>query len=54
MPDGSVLKGGQGNYPFDDIFGAGLKGRAEETKMPDSAANAMISQSFSGLFGAPG
>lgn len=53
MPDGSVLKGGQGNYPFDDIFGAGLKGRAEETKMPDSAANAMISQSFSGLFGAP-
>ncbi|MBL7720905.1 MAG: hypothetical protein JNK98_02820, partial [Chitinophagaceae bacterium] len=53
MPDGSVLKGGQGNYPFDQIFGGGLKGRAEETKMPDSAANAMVSQSFRGLFGAP-
>ncbi len=53
MPDGSVLKGGQGNYPFDDIFGSGLKGRIEETKMPDSAGNAMITGAFTGLFGAP-
>ncbi|MFZ9388583.1 MAG: hypothetical protein ACO25B_11950 [Chitinophagaceae bacterium] len=53
MPDGSVLKGGQGNYPFDDIFGSGLRGRAEGTNMSDSAANAMITRSFTGLFGAP-
>ncbi len=53
MPDGSVLKGGQGNYPFDYIFGNGLKERIEQTKMPDSAANAMITGAFTGLFGAP-
>jgi hypothetical protein len=53
MPDGSVLKGGQGNYPFDAIFGGSLKGRAEGTQMPDSAANAMITGAFTGLFGAP-
>ncbi len=53
MPDGSVLKGGQGNYPFDDIFGNGLKRSVEERKLSDSAANAMVSGSFRGLFGAP-
>lgn len=53
MPDGSVLKGGQGNYPFDYIFGSGLKRAAEELKLSDSAANAMVSGSFQGLFGAP-
>ena len=53
MPDGLVLKGGQGNYPFDDIFGGGLKASIEESKMPDSAAIAMLSRSFNGLFGAP-
>lgn len=53
MPDGSVLKGGQGNYPFDDIFGGGLRGRAEGSNMPDSTANTMITRAFTGLFGAP-
>lgn len=53
MPDGSVLKGGQGNYPFDFIFGSGLRRGIEEGQMKDSAANAMITGSFTGLFGAP-
>ncbi len=53
MNDGSVLKGGQGNLPFDDLFGAALKNRAEKMKMSDSAANAMVGGSFLGLFGAP-
>jgi len=53
MPDGLVLKGGQGNYPFDKIFGGGLLANIQENKMPDSAASKMLSQSFRGLFGAP-
>jgi hypothetical protein len=52
MPDGSVLKGGQGNFPFDDGFGWGLKKTINDEKMNDSAATAMLSESFIGLFGA--
>jgi hypothetical protein len=53
MPDGLVLKGGQGNYPFDDLFGGGLKAGIEGMKLNDSAASAIVAGSFSGLFGAP-
>ena len=53
MPDGIVLKGGQGNYPFDDMFGGGLMANIQGSKMPDSAASMMLSGSFNGLFGAP-
>ncbi|QNA43911.1 hypothetical protein [Lacibacter sediminis] len=53
MPDGSVVKGAQGNYPFDKIFGGGLLANIQESKMADSAASVMLSQSFRGLFGAP-
>ncbi len=53
MSDGTVLKGGQGNFPFDDLFGGGLKAQVERMKFPDSVANIMVSRSFRGLFGAP-
>ena len=52
MPDGSVLKGGQGNFPFDDSFGWGLQKTIADEKMNDSAAIALLSQSFYVLFGA--
>ena len=54
MSDGTVLKGGQGNFPFDDLFGGGLKGQVEKMKMTDSVASMMVSRSFRGLFGVPG
>lgn len=53
MPEGSLLKGGQGNYPFDDSFGWGLQKTIKDEKMNDSTAVAMLSESFTGLFGAP-
>lgn len=53
MPDGSLLRGGQGNYPFDDSFGWGMKKAIDDQKMNDSAASAFLSESYTGLFGAP-
>ena len=53
MPDGSVLKGGQGNSPFDYSFGLSLKNTAEQRKLPDSIANQMVQGAFNFLFGAP-
>lgn len=53
MPDGSVLKGGQGNSSFDKNFGLSLRARALQTNMPDSAANQMVQNQFKFLFGAP-
>ena len=52
MPDGLVLKGGQGNFPFDDLFGFGLQKDIDKEKMSDSAATALLSEAFTGLFGA--
>lgn len=53
MPDGSILKGGQGNSSFDKNFGLGLRAQALQRKMSDSAANQMVQRQFWFLFGAP-
>lgn len=53
MPDGSILKGGQGNSSFDKNFGLGMKARVMQSGMPDSAANQMVRGQFMFLFGAP-
>ena len=53
MPDGSILKGGQGNSSFDKDFGLGMRDRALQRGMSDSAANLMVQNQFMFLFGAP-
>jgi hypothetical protein len=53
MPDGNILKGGQGNSSFDKTFGTSLKIGAIQRKMSDSVANEMVRRQFKFLFGAP-
>ncbi|WP_228850911.1 hypothetical protein [Aegicerativicinus sediminis] len=52
MPDGGILKGGQGNYPFDQSFGNSIRSALINPSVPDTMKT-HIGQRFSGnLFGA--
>ncbi len=50
MPDGTLLKGGQGNYPFDQNFGADLQARIDSPTLPDSLKDQMVRGSGIGLY----
>ncbi len=52
MPDGSILKGGQGNYNFDQNFGANIQRALENTQFPDSLKSIIGIQFGQGLFNA--
>jgi cytochrome c2 len=53
MPDGSVLKGGQGNFPFDQYNAAGFVYDQDIKKQPDSSVEKSFYQLNRLLFAAP-
>jgi hypothetical protein len=53
MPDGDILKGGQGNYPFDQVFGQRLNDRMNNPSIPDSIKSDDTKYAGMGLFNAP-
>lgn len=53
MPDGSLLKGGQGNHPFNAAVIYDVTSKMQQSKVPDSVARAITSSVFRVLYGAP-
>ncbi len=52
MPDGSVLKGAQGNYGFDQNFGWGIERALQNPDIPDSLKAGISRGAGMGLFNA--
>src|SRR5688500_5209730 len=53
MPDGSLLKGGQGNFLFSNYFAAMLRMQRDFRKTPDSIMNVRIKSASRLIFEAP-